>query len=103
MENAVPHNSDYGVCYCGVKAMMRRTADGTMYCASRTEAGDRPCRDSGGNPVAGSQLSRTSALGPPHRETRTGVHEPRVCVFIGTAFEDAVTKTIMRGGQPVRE
>ncbi len=99
MENAEPGDPDYGVCYCGVKAMMRHTADGTTYCTSRTEVGEHPCRDSAGNPVAGSRLSPASA--PPYHEIRTGAHEPRVCVFVGTAFEDSDTKTVVRGGQPV--
>ena len=109
MENAVPYEPDYGVCYCGFNGRMVTTEDGTVYCTSpqaqvvpdARSAQERPCRDSANNAVAGPRLLLKS--GPPnYREDRSGMHEPRVCVFIGSSFKDSHTETVLSGNQTVR-
>ena len=103
MENALPYEPDYGVCYCGPKGRMVTTADGTAYCMSpdAQAPADKPCRDSANNAVAGPRLLDNSA--PHYREDRTGTaggaaaREPRVCVFVGSSFKDIPPETRVTG------
>ena len=89
---------------------MKVTEDGTAYCMTpaallpdEQARKEKPCRDSANTPVAGPKLLPQSAATHFPREDRHGLHEPRVCVFVGTAFKDSHTKNVTEHGTTVRQ
>eukprot|EP00750_Incisomonas_marina_P020011 INCI3672.9.p1 GENE.INCI3672.9~~INCI3672.9.p1 ORF type:complete len:1007 (-),score=108.49 INCI3672.9:2517-5537(-) len=109
MANLNPADPDFGICYCLKDSILTKAADGTTYCRASSldedsdSDSDNMCRDSAGTVVVGPKLDveAGSASTGVQREVGSLTSNAKVCVFIGTAFEDSVTKTIMRGGAPV--